>query len=371
LFVDDDEANLVVAEAACEGEFPVLTATGAAEALRAIQEHEVGVVVSDQRMPGTTGVELLERIRAEAPDTVRVLITAYSDLSAAIDAINRGQVRRYLRKPWEPGELKAELRDALDVYEMTRQLRDSARRLRETERVYALGIIAAGIGHELRNPIGWISNNVSLARQEIEAMKLELGGETPDIPSAIERLDEMAEGLGDAAQGVERVLDIVRGIEAPVKQSAVEGEAVDLADVLVVTRRLLRSELRQVANVTLDVEAAPKVRGSRTQLSQIVLNLLVNAVQALSPGPRERTAITIRLFQTEEWGCLEVTDNGPGIAPEDLERIFHPFFTTKAHGGTGLGLAISRRIAEELGGKLEVENRPHAGALFRLRLPLG
>ena len=153
LFVDDDEANLVVCEAACGDEFDVVTATSAEAALACMQREEVGVIVADQRMPGTTGVELLERVRVEYPDTVRVLITAYSDIQAAIAAINRGRVRRYLRKPWEPGELKAELKDALDIYAMSRKLSAMEVRLRETERVDALGIVAASIAYEMKNPM--------------------------------------------------------------------------------------------------------------------------------------------------------------------------------------------------------------------------
>ena len=119
LFVDDDEGNLVVCEAHCSPEFEVLTAQSAEDALVLLSKEEVGVVVADQRMPGVSGVELLERVRDEYPDAVRILITAYSDLSSAIGAINRGQVRRYLRKPWQPEELIAVLRDAIDVYEMS------------------------------------------------------------------------------------------------------------------------------------------------------------------------------------------------------------------------------------------------------------
>src|SRR5690349_6234363 len=109
LFVDDDEANLAVSEAACGDFFEVLTASTAEAALACMRAEEVGVVIADQRMPGVTGLELLERVSVEFPDTVRILITAYGDIQAAVEAINRGRVRRYLRKPWEPDELRAEL----------------------------------------------------------------------------------------------------------------------------------------------------------------------------------------------------------------------------------------------------------------------
>ncbi|HXK19697.1 MAG TPA: response regulator, partial [Polyangiaceae bacterium] len=170
LFVDDDEANLVVCEAACGSDFEVLTASSADEALACMRRDEVGVIVADQRMPGTTGVELLERVRVEYPDTVRLLITAYSDVQAAVAAINRGRVRRYLRKPWEPDELRAELTDALDVCSMSRKLSALEVRLRETERVYALGVVAASIAHEMRNPMMWVTNSLTFAQKELRRL---------------------------------------------------------------------------------------------------------------------------------------------------------------------------------------------------------
>src|SRR5262249_23043757 len=144
LFVDDEDANLVVWQAACADEFRVLIAANAVDALELMSKHDVGVVLSDQRMPGTTGGELPQRLRVEFPAAVRILITAHSDLSAAVDAINRGNVRRYLRKPCSLSELTAEIRDALEHYELRVRVRSMERRQLVTERVYALGLVAAG-----------------------------------------------------------------------------------------------------------------------------------------------------------------------------------------------------------------------------------
>ena len=121
LFVDDDPANLVVCEAACGDDFEVVTASSAEAALELMRTEEVGVIVADQRMPGTTGVELLERVRVEYPDTVRVLITAYSDIQAAIAAINRGRIFRYINKPWDDGELQMTVRQGLERQALERE----------------------------------------------------------------------------------------------------------------------------------------------------------------------------------------------------------------------------------------------------------
>ncbi len=371
LFVDDDEGNLVVCEAHCSTEFDVLSARTAEEALELLAKEEVGVVVSDQRMPGTTGVELLAKVRDQYPDTVRILITAYSDLSAAIAAINEGQVRRYLRKPWQPEELIAELRDALDVYEMSRKLRALGSRLRETERVYALGIIAAGLGHELRNPVSWIHGNLQLMKSQTERVE-RLPSEDRDEHRMTSYISKIRRSLDDAEEGVNRVFDIVRGIGNPLKAPPASAEPVDLDEVLRLTLRLVSGELRDTARLTQDIRCRPLVLGSTTKVGQIVLNLLVNAIQALSerPVPSEQNEIRVSLFEADGLAHLEVSDNGPGIPAADRERIFDPFFTTKAGEGTGLGLAICRSITQELGGDLQVDHDPVlGGARFRLSLP--
>jgi two-component system NtrC family sensor kinase len=366
LFVDDDPANLVVCEAACGDDFDVVTASSAEAALECMRREEVGVIVADQRMPGTTGVELLERVRIDYPDTVRVLITAYSDIQAAIAAINRGRVRRYLRKPWEPGELKAELADALDIYAMSRKLSAMDVRLRQTERVYALGIVAASIAHEMKNPMMWVTNSLSFAQGELRKLSQQ------SVAGPVKaRLEEIEASLTDTRTGTDRVMDIVRGIELPTRSDSGSLKPVDLAEVLRLSLRLVSGELMRCASLELDVTCAPKIKASATKLGQVALNLIVNSIQALSSRARSENVISVRLRLEDAWAVLEVADNGPGIADEEIDRIFDPFFTSKVGVGTGLGLAISRRIVEELEGSL-IAGRDErlGGACFTVRLPL-
>jgi signal transduction histidine kinase len=332
-----------------------------------MEREEVGVIVADQRMPGTTGIELLERVRDEHPDTVRMLITAYSDIQAAIGAINRGRVRRYLRKPWEPGELKAELTDALDIYAMSRKLCALEVRLRETERVYALGVVVASIAHELRNPMMLVTTGLAFLENELRKLR-----ELPAAGAFKSRIDEMAASLVDTRTGVDGVLDIVRGIELPTKSDpGVLSEAADFAEVLRLGLRLVSAELKRSASLELDVRGAPRVRASPTKLGQVVLNLIVNALQAVSARPRDENVISVRLRSQDGFAVLEVADNGVGISDGDHARIFDPFFTTKAGLGTGLGLAISKNIVEELDGTLVAGKDDRlGGACFVVRLPL-
>jgi two-component system, NtrC family, sensor kinase len=369
LFVDDDENNLAVCEVVFRGHFDVLTASGGAEALALMRSHEVAVVVTDQRMPFMTGVELLEQVKSEFPDASRVLVTAYADSHAAIEAINRGRVRRYFRKPWEASELKAEILDGIERYSTQRRIKELERRLIHTERVYALGIVAAGIGHELRNPISWIATNLQHSLNELGELGRALEGE--DSAPTASKLEEIRAALQDASTGTERVIEIVSAIQLSMVRPASESERVDLEDVVRLALRLMEGDLRRAAQLALDIRAGARVSGSRTQLSQIVVNLLVNAVHAVSKLPFDRAVIAVRVSADDRFVHLEVADSGPGVPDPDHERIFDPFFTTKPGVGTGLGLAISRKIALDLGGSLAVgRDLGLGGASFRLSLPI-
>lgn len=369
LFVDDDESNLVVCEAMFGEKFDVLTASSGAEALALMRRHEVAVVVSDQRMPLMTGVELLELVRREFPDARRVLVTAYTDSHAAIDAINRGRVRRYLKKPWEPSELEAEILDGLERWSTRRRVQELERRLIHTERVYALGVVAAGIGHELRNPISWVATNLQHSLSEVGELGRAI--EAGDPARAATKLEEIRAALQDASTGTDRVIEIVSAIQQSMVRPATESELVDLEDVVRLALRLMEGELRRSAHVELELQGGARVSGSRTQLSQIVVNLLVNAVHAVSKLPLAQAVISVRVSIDDRRVSLEVADSGPGVPEPDRERIFDPFFTTKPGVGTGLGLAISRKIAVDLGGGLDVSRHARlGGASFRLSLPV-
>ena len=366
LFVDDDDSNLVVWEAACSEEFRVLVAPNAEAALALMSTYEVGVVLSDQRMPGTTGVELLERVRVDYPAAVRLLITAHADLGAAIDAINRGNVRRYLRKPCSLYELRAALRDAMEHYELRARVRSMERRQLVTERVYALGLVAAGLGRELARPAESIRDSVSLARNELRHILEGLEDARSDKRLVRAKLAELEARLGAALDGVERVMSLAHSVALP--GSHVEMDEVHICDVLRVALRIVRGEIRHRADIELDLAEVPAVKGSGTKLSQVVLNLLVNAIEA-SADTEERGLIRVSLRRDGAFVVLEISDSGPPIPVSDLPHLFDPFHASTTRRGMGIGLAISKSIVEEMGGHIEAANQPRGGAFFRVTLP--
>ncbi|MFZ1864278.1 MAG: hybrid sensor histidine kinase/response regulator [Polyangiales bacterium] len=367
LFVDDEEPNLVVFEAVCGDDFPVLTASSGSAALELMEEHEVGVVLTDQRMPGMTGIELLEKVEFEHPDAIRLLITAYSDLQAAEDAINRGHVRRYMRKPWEPEVLRAELRDAIDLYNLNTRVKELEQRLLDTERAYSVSVVAGGLANELRNPVGWIRNNLTVIETSVEAAVAALEEATPNVTRAQGTLAQVANAVTDARDGVKRILELIEEMaKAPEETPA---EVVDLADaVRVALRKAESSGLRGRALIEVATGVEPKVMATRTNLVQIALNLLANAIQRAASRQDAQGIVRVSTAVKEGKAVLDVSDNGPPISG-DLEAVFKPFGVGGRLQGTGVGLAISKRIAEELGGQLEVAATDDRETRFRLTLP--
>jgi len=228
--------------------------------------------------------------------------------------------------------------------------------------------VAAGIGHELRNPISWITTNLQHSLAELGELSDALKGNDAALASG--KADEIRAALLDASMGAERVAEIVSAIQLSMVRPAGESEIVDLEEVLHLALRLVEGELRRAGGVELQLSGSPRVRGSRTQLSQIIVNLLINAIHAVSKVDASQAVIAVRIGSDGKLASLEIADSGPGVPDQDRERIFDPFFTTKPGVGTGLGLAISRKIAAELGGSLEVDRDARlGGAVFRLTLP--
>jgi two-component system sensor histidine kinase/response regulator len=366
LYVDDDAANL---QAACADEFEVITAESAEVALEIMRQHEISVLLVDQRMPGMTGVELFEATREHYPDTVRILITAYSDLTDAINAINRGQVRGYLRKPWEPEHLKATLREALEVYNTRRKVRELERRLLETERVYSLGVVAASVAHELRNPLTALLTTLDLAEMRLKSLIDGLSSGRSIPPDEVDSVKKVGDQISRAKQAVDQITEITSGIELSHRRRD-EERTTDMKEVANLTLRCVRAELLKRAQIQVEIEPSPAVLGSPNKLGQVVMNLLINALQALPDRPRGQNLVSLRLRPAGDFVRLEVEDNGSGIPQDVLVKIFDPFFTTKTHGGTGLGLAISKQIIEEVQGRISVESELGRGTRFSVELPV-
>ncbi|MDY7231345.1 sensor histidine kinase [Hyalangium rubrum] len=248
------------------------------------------------------------------------------------------------------------------------QLADSLRRLQATQaqlvfadRLASMGQLAAGVGHEINNPLAYVLSNLHYLHKELNRTK--------GAPSEEERA-ELLTAVADAREGAERVRVIVQDLKMLSRPDEVSSGRVDLEAVLRRAMKLAAHEVGRRARLVEALNEVPWVLGSEARLGQVFLNLLLNAAQAIPKGKVEEHAVrVVARRQGAERVVVEVSDTGCGIAPENLERIFDPFFTTKPVGeGTGLGLSVCHGIIRSYGGEIHVESTPGRGSTFRVSL---
>ncbi len=238
-------------------------------------------------------------------------------------------------------------------------------RLITSARLAAVGELAAGIAHEINNPLAYIGANLRALREHWLALADAWRSDAVKIDFA-ELFDEGTAMLDDSLEGVERTAVIVRDVRAFSHGGTDERERFDANEVIERALRVAAPQLRRAATIERDYGDIPLVEGARHELEQVFLNLVVNAGQALG----ECGVLRVRTAVIEGEVEIAVADSGRGIAPEHLERIFDPFFTTKPVGeGTGLGLSISHEIVRRHGGRIDVSSAPGQGTEFRVRLP--
>lgn len=535
LYVDDEPDNLRIFELTFRRDFTVLTASSAEEGLRVLNENPVAVVLSDQRMPGVTGVEFLARVRDLDASTIRVLVTAYGDAEILGEAINDGSIYRYVPKPWDPNDMRLTVRAAIERYALERErgalldeltqlnrlsrslhremdfdrlvevlmqsmtrelgfdgaalllldpasggftwaglspedgdvaaelraleingttapefvegllagqgqalrvenmsrleapirswvtavsaeeilvaplvgkdgvvgalavdnraggrrfgaddhtlldglgmqaviaienatlvqdLRASRAQVLRADRLGTLGTLAAGLAHEINNPLVSIHTFLALAPEKRTEDDASFWGEYHDLACAeLERIRGLVATMSRLARGGADPAAVTR---ASVSVDEVAKEVVGL-----VRREVTAGGVALELEVTGD---SPSVVGVREHIHQVLLNLVLNAVQATPGDGTVRLSVTADPDAPDQRARIVVSDTGSGIDAEHLESIFDPFFTTKdPDQGTGLGLMISHQIVADHGGTIEVRSRPGEGATFTVKLPV-
>ncbi|MHB8420892.1 MAG: hybrid sensor histidine kinase/response regulator [Myxococcales bacterium] len=251
-------------------------------------------------------------------------------------------------------------------------LRRAEDNLRRTERLASLGTLAAGVGHEINNPLSFVVANLAFATAEVtRTRKLLAGGGAERAGEALGALAETTEALREAAEGAERVRQIVRDLRSVSRLEAEQQRPIDLTAVLENALRIAGHEIRHRAKLAKALEPAPPVLGSEGELTQVFVNLLVNAAHAIPEGASDHHEVRVRLAEEGGRVVVEVADTGVGMNPEVQARIFDPFFTTRPPGaGVGLGLAICHGVISAFGGEISVTSEPGKGSVFKVSLPL-
>jgi signal transduction histidine kinase len=321
--------------------FDVIAASDGDEGWDRVREHLPDLVISDIMMPGRTGTELCQAIKRDSRlHTIPViLLTARVGSEATLEGYAHG-ADEFVAKPFHPAVLLARVRAQL-------KLRALSLKLAEREKLVAVGTLAAGILHEVRNPVNAILNGAEL------------------LTSSTLNDKTRASLVNVIRDGATRIHGITTSLEAHVRPAEDTGPSLlDIGEGLDATITLMHHQMGHV-EVLREYAARPVVAGEAGRLNQVFLNLVDNAVKAgakrLSLGISERDGVA----------RIRIGDDGGGIPPSVADRIFDPFFTTREPGvGMGLGLYICRAVVEDHGGKLWFETRPGGGTEFFVELPV-
>ncbi|HET8725003.1 MAG TPA: ATP-binding protein [Anaeromyxobacteraceae bacterium] len=353
LVVDDNAALAeTIREILEDAGFSTRTA-GSCAAAQAAARAGFDVALVDLGLPDGSGTELAQELKEGSPDSEVVLLTGHATMESALDAVRAGACA-YLQKPVNPPELLMTLETAMRHVRLHSEKRELARRAAMAEKLAAVGTMTAGLSHEIRNPLNAAALQLTVLERRVGKLPREEQGPLLQplhlVRDEIRRLDHILEDF----------LQFARPREFYPKP-------VDVAPVLDRVLTLLGgpAEKRHV-RVMRDFEVVPPVAGDEERLQQVVMNLGLNALDAVPEGGWVR--VSCRADEEGDTVDILVDDSGKGVPIEIRERIFEPFFTTKAEG-SGLGLPIVHAIVTQHGGTITVEDAPEGGARFALRVP--
>lgn len=403
LIVDDEEAVRQMFSDFLSETYECTTAASCDEALEHLAVDSYAVVISDMTMPGRNGVELLRQIVMRYPDTLVIMVSGVDRPQRIRDAMRLGAFD-YLIKPCELDVLgfaieralqrrtltqtakkyKADLeRQNTELAEQKAKLELLQAQLVQSEKMASLGQLAAGVAHELNNPAGFIYGNMDLMQHSANGLQrlLETYQELvlpDDVATRIAQIkneihyetlmEEFNSIIADCSEGASRISDVVQNLRLFSRLDEADATSIDLHEGLDSTVRLLsRYYGASGIRLTKDYGELPQVKCFAGQLNQVWMNLLVNAAQAVAQDGEVKIITRVN----DDLVTVQVADNGCGIPPTQLGRVFDPFFSTKVVGeGTGLGLSISYGIVERHGGTINVESELGKGTTFSVRLPI-
>ena len=425
LVVDDERLNLVVAEAYLKRmskEYKVILSQSPLDVEKLVVENDIDIVLLDIIMPLMNGTEVIEQLRKNNNfnDVQIIMLTSLTDSETFKVCFDMG-ADDYLKKPIDVTELQARLKAAAKtrnnakiLKKMYQRLRDQNSELKELnkvlkeaqfhmiqkEKLASIGELAAGVAHEINNPLGYVGSNIETMnnfagkiKQVVGAYRKSLEGlEQLDLyhkegqvyftnVREAERkfkfdfvMDELDSILKDSGEGIERISKIVQTLKN-FARTGTENETAynNINSIIEDALLIVKNEAKYTIDIETHLEEVPELECNRGQLGQVILNILVNAIQAIKTQDRsERGCISIASGTEKEAVFIKISDDGPGIPEEILGKIFDPFFTTKDVGqGTGLGLSISHDIiVNKHNGMITAGNRTEGGAWFNISIPL-
>lgn len=375
LYVDDEEKSLKYFSRAFGEHFRILTANNAQDGLKLLQAHgpEIGVLMTDQRMPGEKGVWLLEQSRRLHPEIIRILATAFADMEAAIAAVNTGAIYKYVTKPWDPEQMDLTLRHALEFFIVARErdqlLREKMSVLHNmmiADRIVSLGLLAAGLSHHIRNSLVAVKTFLDLAPAKLAEEKLDVNDlRNPDfwrdyhqnVQTQIEKINNLLKDLWAASEkpGLEfnDIINLRETVARRIEHLKPQFDAKNL----------------QVQNDIPD--SLPEMRVNKSKFLRLIDLLFKDEIASLPAG--SRIQITAQAVNGTRKNGIQIhfSDNGPGLPQEALRLVFDPFVVrSDSPMEYGIHLMACYFIVHHHGGKIEARSESGHGTTFTIRMPL-
>ena len=371
--------------------------------LEYLDKHDVDLILLDMMMPGLNGLDVLEALvkQKKINKIPVVLLSATEDDESIARAFKLGAVD-YLRKPVRKYELIARLTTQLElryrqlhlermVNERTRELTEANQGLKiaqeqlmQSDKMAAIVQLAAGVAHEINNPIGFVSSNLATMSQYLDDIFRVIGAyekidsfltaeQKAGLQVIKKEIDlgylkgDITELLRESKDGLSRIIHIVKDMKNFSHINENKWELVNIHEGIDSTLNIVHNEIKYRAKVVKDYGDVGLVQCIASQINQVLLNILVNASHAMEADG----LLTIKTWQAKSKLKISISDTGCGIPPDVLKKIFDPFYTTKPVGkGTGLGLSLSYTIIAKHHGSIDVESTPGAGTTFVVTLPL-
>jgi two-component system NtrC family sensor kinase len=412
---DDYVSRLLVKKAVKKIGHTVIEAENGQLAWEAFKEHHPDMVISDWMMPEMTGIELCQKIRQSDKKTYSyvMLLTAKDKTDDLVEVFEAG-ADDYIIKPFKPDELRSRIKTGERIVQLEKQhhdmrdemvvknkeldktladLKATQSQILQSEKMASIGQLAAGVAHEINNPIGFIGSNIEAltdymadvtsllnAYKDFQKIIKENEGsladavkkKTEELTQLEEEIDieylkeDIPELLNDCKDGTQRVARIVADLKSFAHPGNDKQMLIDLNAGLETTLNVVYNEIKYKATVAKEFGKISMVEGFPQKLNQVFMNILVNAAQAIE----EKGEIKIVTANEDGHVVVRISDNGCGIAPENLSKVFDPFFTTKEIGsGTGLGMNIAYNIIEDHGGQITIDSEINKGTTFTIKLP--
>jgi len=350
LYIDDEINNLNAFKANFRRSYEIYTATNTLEARKTLQSIPVHIILADQRMPGTTGVEFFNAIKQNYPDPIRILLTGYTDVEALIDAINKGQIYRFIRKPWDDYELQNTISNAYEIYVTKKELESKIEELEKTNDELSRFIYSAS--HDLRSPLMSVLGIINLSK--LDQTVVDPNGYMKMIETSILRLDGF----------IQKIIEYYKNAKLQPDYEKIDFTAL-IEDCIELSRR-------QNNNVEFDVEVDQQGEfyGDLFRISIILNNLISNAIKYQNPD-NEEPIVRLNAVTDRYKAVISIEDNGVGIISDHLNNIFKMFFRTKNNNkpGTGIGLYIVKEALTRIGGNITVSSVYGQGTKFVITIP--